>query len=154
MAAEIRAATAADAALLAPLCAEHAVFEGMPCAEDLGFVGRCGAALAAGRIHAWIACIDGNAVGYASATLDFATLTARPFVHLDCLYLREAARGRGVGAQLLAAVRRFAAERSIDEMQWQTPAWNEDAARFYRREGAEVVDKKRFKWRAADSARP
>lgn len=154
MAAEIRTAEVADAALLAPLCAEHAAFEEVPCVEDAAFVDRLAAALATQRIHAWIACADGAPVGYASATVDFATLTARPFVHLDCLYLREAARNRGVGAALLAAVRRFAAARSIDEMQWQTPAWNVGAVRFYSREGAAALDKKRFTWCAADSARP
>lgn len=154
MAAEIRAATAADAALLVPLCAEHAAFEGVLRTEGVDFVERLAAALATRRIHAWIACADGAPVGYASATIDFGTLTAWPFVHLDCLYLREAARGRGVGAALLAAVRRFAAERGIAELQWQTPAWNDGAVRFYRREGAAEVDKKRFYCRAAPAVRP
>jgi hypothetical protein len=29
-------------------------------------------------------------------------------------------------------------------VQWQTPAWNEDAARFYRRLGAVELDKRRY----------
>ena len=32
----------------------------------------------------------------------------------------------------------------IDEIQWQTPEWNADAARFYRRLGATETVKRRF----------
>ena len=35
----------------------------------------------------------GAAVGYASVTLDWSTLSARRFAHLDCLYLQPGARG-------------------------------------------------------------
>lgn len=83
-------------------------------------------------------------LGYASATVNFSTWTGRPFLHLDCLFVRDNCRSLGVGVRLLGAVRTHAAEREFGEIQWQTPDWNEDAIRFYRREGASFLPKARF----------
>jgi GNAT superfamily N-acetyltransferase len=65
-------------------------------------------------------------------------------MHLDCLFVREPARGRGVGAALLHAVFAIATAQEIAELQWQTPDWNEPAIRFYRRLGAQGKAKLRF----------
>lgn len=130
--------------MLVALCREHAAYEGLAPCSDAGFEARLAAALASGRLHAWLAWHADAPLGYASLTLDFATLTARPFAHLDCLYLRPAARGQGLGARLLARAQHFAATLGCAELQWQTPAWNEGAQRFYLRTGATVLDKKRF----------
>ncbi|MCU7372364.1 GNAT family N-acetyltransferase [Paucibacter sp. O1-1] len=133
-----------DAAVLAALCREHACYERLaPCNDD-GFEARLAAALAAGRLQAWLAGRREEALGYASLTLDFATLSARPFAHLDCLYLRPAARGQGLGACLLHEVKQCAVALGCAELQWQTPDWNEAAVRFYLRAGATLRDKKRF----------
>ncbi len=93
---------------------------------------------------AWIAIQRGELVGYASATVNFSTWTGQPFLYLDCLFVQDSSRGLGVGARLLAAVRAHAAERQLAEIQWQTPDWNGDAIRFYRREGASSLPKARF----------
>lgn len=144
----LRVAGPGDAAMLATLCREHARYERLaPRCCDAGFAARLAVALAAGHLQAWLAWRgehDGQALGYASLTLDFATLSARRFAHLDCLYLRPAARGRGLGARLLHQVRERAAALGCTELQWQTPHWNEAAVRFYLRAGATVWDKKRF----------
>jgi hypothetical protein len=58
--------------------------------------------------------------------------------------VRDGYRGIGTGAALLAVVRRFAHDQRCIELQWQTPDWNQDAARFYRREGAFELSKTRF----------
>jgi ribosomal protein S18 acetylase RimI-like enzyme len=143
--AELGTAGPGDAPALAALCREHAAYERLaPCGDDAGFEVRLAAALAAPRLHAWLAWRHGQALGYVSLTLDFATLGAQPFAHMDCLYLRPAARGQGLGARLLRQAQDFAAAQGCAELQWQTPAWNEGAQRFYLRAGATVLDKKRF----------
>jgi len=58
--------------------------------------------------------------------------------------VREAWRGRGVGQQLWKAVHVFAGAQGCRNMQWQTPEWNVDAARFYRRLGAAETIKRRY----------
>ncbi|MEE8612363.1 MAG: GNAT family N-acetyltransferase [Sphingomonas aquatilis] len=95
-------------------------------------------------LTAWVATEVDVLVGYASATVDFSTWAGRSFLHVDCLFVEDRSRGLGVGAKLLAAVRAHAATHDLEEIQWQTPAWNEDAIRFYRREGATSLPKVRF----------
>ena len=96
------------------------------------------------RIWAWIAEQAGRPIGYATATQDLATWTGLPFLHLDCLFVQDGERGTGVGARLLEAVRDHAIAIGITELQWQTPAWNEGAQRFYTRAGATALPKMRF----------
>ena len=130
------------------LCGEHALF------ERAGFDRACcaaglGAALAgpAPRLLCRVAEVGGAVVGYATASIDFSTWRAREFMHMDCLYVRQAYRGRGIGVRLLVALRDAAVARGIDEMQWQTPDWNHDAARFYRRLGASEAGRLRYRLR-------
>ncbi len=139
----IRPATGADAEAMLPLIRSHAAYEH----------GRASVGAAALRsaldssptvLAAWIAVEGSELIGYASATVDFSTWTGQPFLYLDCLFVQDRCRGLGVGARLLSAVRAHALERELAEIQWQTPAWNEDAIRFYRREGASFLPKARF----------
>ena len=139
----VRPALPADAQLLTPLCAAHAAFERLPfCAH--GHSDHLQTALASGLLHAWLLVQGGAAVGYASVTLDWATLSARRFAHLDCLYLQPGARGQGGGLALMQAVQVFAQAQGCVELQWQTPAWNHSAIRFYDRLGAAGVAKQRY----------
>lgn len=139
----LRPACAADALVLARLCCAHAAHERMP-HLGVGHAERLADALVAGRLRAWLGLLEGEPLGYASATLDFSTLAARPFLHLDCLYLQPAARGQGLGGELLAAVVRAARALGCEQLQWQTPVWNADAIRFYDRLGATRLEKQRF----------
>ena len=141
----VREALPADAATLAPLCADHAIYERLPYSAA-GHAQRLHSALASGQLHAWLL-LDGeggNAVGYASATLDFATLSGQRFAHMDCLYLAPAARGQGGGQLLVQAVLVFARAQGCSTLQWQTPDWNVDAMRFYARLGATASPKQRY----------
>lgn len=143
--ATIHRAQATDAEALATLCLEHARYERLPpCPVDHALRLRMLLGQATQPLHVWMAWSGSDAVGYASATVDIATLTGAHFLHLDCLYVREHWRGLGLGRQLLDTVTAYAKERTLMEMQWQTPDWNEDAIRFYRRSGASMLTKQRF----------
>ncbi|GAA4424704.1 GNAT family N-acetyltransferase [Acidovorax lacteus] len=139
----VRPAWPGDAAALARLCAAHAAYERLAHCTD-GHAARLAEALQSGRLHAWLALRDAQIVGYASATVDYATLAARPFLHLDCLYLDPAARGHGLGQALLCAVVDHARTLGFAQLQWQTPVWNEGAIRFYDRLGATRLTKQRY----------
>ncbi|WP_324290804.1 GNAT family N-acetyltransferase [Streptomyces sp. H27-S2] len=65
---------------------------------------------------------------------------------MDCLYLAEGARGHGLGAALMDGVAGLAQELGLDEVQWQTPEWNEGAIRFYDSLGATGAPKRRYTW--------
>ncbi|HEY6941104.1 GNAT family N-acetyltransferase [Dokdonella sp.] len=145
-AARVRRAHGADARALVALCAEHASYERASFAAD----GKCDALRTAldacpPRLFAWLAERDGTAVGYASASFEYSTWDAREFLHMDCLYLRDDARGAGVGAALVDALVAHARAHGCAELQWQTPAWNARAIRFYSRLGAIGAGKIRFR---------
>ena len=145
MEADIRRATPADVEVLMPLIVDHATYERAvaSCLPE-----RLRSALSSGepRLIGWVAFFGGDAVGYATATIDFSTWKGRDYLHLDCLFVYAAHRGNGIGAALLSAARAFATSNHLSELQWQTPIWNEDATRFYRRIGASDSVKRRFSW--------
>lgn len=86
----------------------------------------------------------GDVVGYATATVQLSSWQASEFLHLDCLFLREHARGHGLGPLLMAAVTGEAAARGLATIEWQTPGWNEGAIRFYDRFGSTRAAKQRY----------
>ena len=141
----VRPALHDDATAIAELCAQHARYENAAAvAADLA--SRLHAELSANppRLHAWIATSAEEPIGYATATAEFSTWAAREYLHMDCLFVRADARGHGIGAQLLQRVIEFALEQGYAELQWQTPAWNADAIRFYTRFAAAAKAKQRF----------
>jgi GNAT superfamily N-acetyltransferase len=132
-----------DAEVLVALCAEHAAFEHLPYSA-VGHAERLHTALANGLVRAWLLEQDRCVVGYASVTLDFATLSGQRFAHLDCLYLAPAARRQGGGQALFQVVQDFARTQGCSTLQWQTPDWNHAAKCFYARLGATALTKCRY----------
>lgn len=141
----IRSASPSDMDALIELCAEHAAYEGAPYGPQ-GKARSLARALFATSPHlyAWVVAQRGRLVGYATATQEFSTWDAASFLHLDCLYLREEARGTGLGRQLVLEVACLALRLGCVNVQWQTPEWNERAIRFYQRLGAIGKQKVRF----------
>jgi GNAT superfamily N-acetyltransferase len=87
---------------------------------------------------------DDDVVGYCTFTMDFSTWRATEYVHMDTLYVDAAWRGQSIGERLLRSVAELGRQAGAIEMQWQTPDWNIDAARFYQRLGASGSAKIRF----------
>ncbi|MGW2277810.1 N-acetyltransferase family protein [Streptomyces sp. NPDC001770] len=141
----IRPATEADLPAIADLCAAHAAFER---AGDVpaDLAGRLKPVLFSAHPRAWCLVVDhgDELIGYATCSREFSTWQATDYVHLDCLFVTEQYRGEGWGNALLRAVRNAAATRGAAQVQWQTPDWNTDAIRFYRRMGARAQPKVRF----------
>lgn len=96
------------------------------------------------RLLMWVIEVDGDLLGYMSATIDYSTWNAAPFVYLDCLYLSKAARGCGFGRKLMFVLERFATDRGIKSIEWQTPPDNVEGLGFYRHLGAIERPKQRF----------
>ncbi|MER5709568.1 GNAT family N-acetyltransferase [Streptomyces sp. NPDC002122] len=87
---------------------------------------------------------DGSLAGYATCAPELSTWDGVAYLHMDCLYLTSTARGHGLGPLLMDAVRAEARALGLTEIQWQTPAWNEGAIRFYDRLGATSKEKRRY----------
>src|SRR5215469_3251229 len=85
-------------------------------------------------------CLDGDAVGFALFFHNFSTFRGKPGIYLEDLYVRPAARGHGVGRQLLTWLARLALERGCARLEWSVLDWNEPAIGFYHSLGAVALD--------------
>jgi GNAT superfamily N-acetyltransferase len=147
----VRAAQPKDIPELIRMCCEHASYE-RAMFDPRNKEGQLADALfgSTPKLAAWVAEADGALVGYATGTIEFSTWACGIYVHMDCLFVRDGLRGLGVGAKLLECVAQFARNSGALEVQWQTPVWNLDAARFYTRAGASSSQKLRFTLGLAD----
>ena len=85
-------------------------------------------------------CLAGTPVGFALFFHNFSTFLGKPGLYLEDLYVRPAARGRGLGSHMLAWLARLALERGCGRFEWSVLDWNEPALKVYRGLGARAAD--------------
>ena len=78
-------------------------------------------------------------VGFALFFHNYSTFLARPGIYLEDLFVRPAARGRGIGTALLAYLARLARERHCGRLEWSVLDWNQSAIEFYCKLGAQPL---------------
>ncbi len=88
------------------------------------------------RLEALVAELDGMVAGIALFYEGLGTFRARPFLYLEDFVVAEAARSRGVGQALIAALAREVLARGALRLEWAVLDWNARAIRFYERVGA------------------
>jgi ribosomal protein S18 acetylase RimI-like enzyme len=137
----IRPATPADGPRVAAMCA------GLSAAEGLGIASRFTAEAfrrdGFGPDPAFsclIAEAPGDAIGYALSCRDYDTDRLCRSVYLADLYVETAARGRGIGRALMAAVARDGRAQGARLMMWGVLKSNQAARRFYAALGEEIGD--------------
>ncbi|MCZ4279971.1 GNAT family N-acetyltransferase [Kiloniella laminariae] len=168
----IRRAGVADIPVLADLCAAHAAFEqagfdathftagiaaallpppqyaGEITTEQEGQGERCRADPAFAspwpRLLVYLLFCGKEAAGYLALSREFSTWRASDYLHMDCLFVRQAYRGRGLGRRLFNVALEEVREQGLERLEWQTPDWNDPAIRFYRELGARGKNKVRF----------
>lgn len=141
----VRPAREDDLHELSELIREHALYErAAPLRADLRAALAETLFVPKPRLRVLVAVEQSALVGYASWGFEASTWQAAEYAHLDCLYVREDIRGRRIGRALMQAVEVEASRAGADELQWQTPEWNGNAIRFYRRCGAREAAKVRF----------
>lgn len=94
--------------------------------------------------EAVIAELDGTAVGFALYFFNFSTWTGKRSLYLEDLYVRDAARGRGVGTALLRHLAGVALDSDCARFEWSVLDWNAPAIAFYRAMGAVGMDEWRI----------
>lgn len=87
-----------------------------------------------------IAEVGGEPVGFSLFFQSYSTFLAKPGLYLEDLFVRPAARGKGVGRALLSALARIAVQRNYGRFEWSVLDWNEPAIRLYRALGAVPMD--------------
>ena len=89
--------------------------------------------------HCFVAEGDGKIEGMALIYFRYSTWKGKT-VHLEDLIVREKFRGKGLGSALYTRVIKFAADEKVKRTEWVVLNWNKDAADFYRRSGAKVLE--------------
>ena len=89
---------------------------------------------------------SGELLGYMSVIKQFSSWDMDWYLYLDCLYLNKVARGQGIGQALMEALKQYAQENQLKQIQWQTPIDNLAAIGFYQSLNAKNKQKQRFCW--------
>jgi GNAT superfamily N-acetyltransferase len=79
---------------------------------------------------------DPDPIGFALFFTSYSTFLAKPGLYLEDLFVRPAARGRGIGLALMAALAKVCIDRDYGRFEWSVLDWNEPALGFYRKLGA------------------
>ena len=75
-------------------------------------------------------------LGFALYFRTFSTFLGRPGIYLEDLFVREFARGKGIGEALLRRLAKCALEMEGGRLEWEVLDWNEPAISFYKKMGA------------------
>lgn len=141
----IRLLQAKDLPCLVELCEAHAHYEGSTY-DKAGKEEKLKVHLLKedSAIKCWVVQIENAIEGYAILAPEFSTWDANYYYHMDCLYLTEKCRGKGIGTEIMDTLKKFVHAQNMHQIQWQTPMENEGAIHFYLKNGAISKDKKRF----------
>jgi GNAT superfamily N-acetyltransferase len=83
---------------------------------------------------------DGEAAGFALFFPNYSTLSMRPGLYLEDLFVLPAYRGWGIGKALLIYLAGLVDQQQGGQVTWSVLDWNEPAIAFYRRMGAEIAE--------------
>src|SRR5215203_2225397 len=132
----LRPAVAADAPLVQEMIEELNANQGEPLGHVTleavrrdGFGGRP-------EFKVLLAELDGVPVGYVLYHPSWSTEVGEPGLYLYDVYVRDRARGRGVGRALMAGMAAIAKEEGRTFLWWCSKPWNHAAQAFYAKLGA------------------
>jgi GNAT superfamily N-acetyltransferase len=132
----IRPAEPADGAVILALVRELAVYEREPLtsveAREEDFRRDCFGP--ARRCEVLIGEVDGRVQGFVMFFHNYSTWVGRAGVHVEDLFVRETARGLGLGRRLLASVAAIALARGCRRLDLAVLDWN-PARKLYERLG-------------------
>jgi GNAT superfamily N-acetyltransferase len=137
----IRSATPGDTVLIFQFIRELAIYERLEHAVT-GSEAQLHDALFGARplCEVLIAELHGQPQGFALFFHNFSTFLTRAGIYLEDLYVRESARGAGLGLALMQHIAKLAVERGCGRFEWAVLDWNEPSIRFYRQLGAIAQD--------------
>lgn len=122
----IRPAEPADASVILAMVRELAIYEREPVASvearEEDFLRDCFGA--ARRCEVLIGEVDAKVQGFALFFHNYSTWVGRAGIHVEDLFVREGARGLGLGRRLLAEVARVAIGRGCQRLDLAVLDWN------------------------------
>lgn len=132
----IRPAVAEDAELLAAMIDELNAHQNEPTGRVTAAAVRRDGFGPEPEFRALIAELDGAPVGYLLFHPSWSTEVGEPGLYIYDLFVRDQARGHGVGRALMTAVARIAREEGRTFLWWCSKDWNKGAQTFYAGLGA------------------
>ena len=88
------------------------------------------------NVEVLLAYDENHILGFALYFRTFSTFLGRPGIYLEDLFVREFARGRGIGESLLRRIARRTLEMGGGRLEWAVLDWNKTAISFYKKMGA------------------
>ena len=136
----LRFATEGDCALILGFIRELALYEKAPEAvvatedqlREHGFGAKP-------QFEALIATLDGEPAGMALFHTRFSTWLGQPTLYLEDIFVRETARGHGVGRRLMARLAAIALKRGWGRIDFHVLDWN-PARGFYQKLGFDHLE--------------
>ena len=145
----VRPLGAADVPMLLDMLRELAAFTGEPAAMTAQRADLDEAlAEVPPRFRGLIAEDGSGVVGYVTYTIDYSIWTGGDFIRIDDVYVRDRARGRGVGRQLMRALADIGVSQAM-RVRWEMASDNAEARRLYAGVGAGPEDKTIWRWPVA-----
>ncbi len=90
-------------------------------------------------LHALVAELGGEPVGYAAWLFTFDTFRGRSSLFVEDVFVEAAHRGRGVGRAIFRDLARRALGDEYGRMEWSVLDWNAPSIEFYRGLGARPI---------------
>ena len=92
------------------------------------------------NVEVLLACDENQILGFALYFRTCSTFLGRPGIYLEDLFVREFARGKGIGKALLQRIAKSTLEMGGGRLEWSVLDWNQPAISFYKKMGAVPLD--------------
>ena len=92
------------------------------------------------NVEVLLAYNENHILGFALYFRSFSTFLGRPGIYLEDLFVREFARGKGIGEALLRRIASSTLEMGGGRLEWSVLDWNQPAISFYKKMGAVPLD--------------
>lgn len=84
--------------------------------------------------------LNNEPVSFAVFFHNFSTFLGRSGLYLEDLFVKNEARGQGIGQKMLKYLAQLAKQRCCGRFEWWVLDWNETAIDFYKKLGAVAMD--------------
>ena len=92
------------------------------------------------NVEVLLAYDENHILGFALYFRSFSTFLGRPGIYLEDLFVREFARGKGIGKALFQRIAKITLEMGGGRLEWSVLDWNQPAISFYKKMGAVPLD--------------
>ncbi len=84
--------------------------------------------------------VQGNPIAYVTYYFTFSSMMGKRGLWLDDLFIVPEYRSQGIGQIMMAYIADLAEKNNCGRFEWTVLDWNENAIRFYKKLGAEIMD--------------